>query len=191
MWAICRKELQLYFFSPVSYVAFAIYFVITGYFFSGQFLASGLVDVRVIFNYMTLVFLFIVPLLTMRLISDELRHGTDELLLTSPANLAEIVFGKYLSTLIVLFMLTGGSLLYPLILAQFGDLDQPVLWLSYLSIFLLGAAMMAVGLFASSLTLHQMVAGIVSFSVLLLLWLIDLLGGSLLSDWRDALNSRS
>ncbi len=187
LWAICRKELQMYFFSPVSYVAFAIYFVIEGYMFSNQFTTMQIVDVRIIFSNMSMIFLFIVPLLTMRLISDELRHGTDELLMTSPANLAEIVFGKYLSSIIVLFALIGGSLMYPAILGRFGDLDMPVLWMSYVSVFLLGASMMAVGLFASSLTIHQMVAGIVSFASLLLLSMIGMLGNSMLTDWKDTL----
>jgi ABC-2 type transport system permease protein len=175
-WAICKKELQLYFYSPVAYVAFAFYFLISGYFFSMNFLGSQTVDVRMLSGNAMVVYLFVIPLLTMRLVSDELRQGTDELLLTSPAGIGEIIIGKYMSAFIVQIMLVVGSLLYPFIMSRYGDLDQPVLWMSMLSMMLVGAGMMAVGLFASSLSSHQMVAGIAGFAMLLLLWMIDWLG---------------
>lgn len=185
VWAICRKELQMYFYSPVAYVAFAFYFLLTGFFFANDFLSGFQVDIRPMFSNMILFYLFIIPLLTMRLVSDELRQGTDELLLTSPANIGEIILGKYAAALTVHFLLVALSLLYPAILATYGTLDQPVLWLSYLSLFLLGAAMMAVGLFCSTLSSHQMVAGIAAFAMLLLLWVIDWMGYSLYSSGRD------
>ncbi|WP_213527440.1 ABC transporter permease [Paenibacillus sp. J31TS4] len=185
MLALCRKELQLYFLSPTAYVAFAFYFLVTGLFFSLDFLSSQVVDVRPMFSNLMLIYLFTVPLLTMRLISDELRQGTDELLLTSPATLWEIVFGKYLAAMTLQFLLVAGALLYPLIMSKYGTLDQPVLWLSYLALFLLGSAMMAVGLFASSLSAHQMVAGIIGFALLLALWLIDWLGQSVFLSGKD------
>lgn len=186
--AIFRKELQMYFYSPIVYVAFAFFFLITSFFFSADFLSSRIVDVRPMFGNMSLVFLFVIPLLTMRLISDELRQGTDELLLTSPASLWEIVIGKYVATVFVLFLLLAFSLVYPLILSNYGALDQPVLWLSLLSMFLLGASMMAVGMFASSLTSHQMVSGIVGFVMILLLWLIDWAGESMYGTIRELLS---
>ncbi|UUZ86467.1 ABC transporter permease subunit [Paenibacillus sp. P26] len=125
--------------------------------------------------------------MTMRLVSDELRQGTDESLLTSPAGITEIVVGKYLSALIVQIMLVVGRLLYPLILSAYGKLDQPVLWLSYLSMFLMGAAMMAIGLFASSLSAHQMVSGISAFAILLVFWTIDWLGDTVGGKFKDYL----
>ncbi|MCC2686573.1 MAG: hypothetical protein K0R75_3472 [Paenibacillaceae bacterium] len=189
--AICRKELQMYFFSPVAYVAFAFFFLITGYFFSVDFLSSRVVDVRPLFGNMMLVYLFVIPLLTMRLMSDELRQGTDELLLTSPASIGEIIIGKYLATLTVQLLMSVCVLLYPLILAKYGTLDQAVLWMSVLSMFLLGAAMMAVGLFASSLTAHQMVSGIAGFGMILLLWLVDWMGESMFGKAKDLLTEFS
>jgi ABC-2 type transport system permease protein len=178
MWAISRKELQLYFFAPTSYIAFAIYFLVSGFFFGLYFLQSMSLDVRPLFGTISFIYLFIIPLLTMRLISDELRQGTDELLLTSPASITEIVTGKYIAAVVVQGALVIGTLLYPLIMSAFGKLDQPVMWLSYLSLFLLGSALMAVGLFASTLSANQMVAGVVAFSLMILLWLVDLMGGS-------------
>ncbi|TBL73064.1 ABC transporter permease subunit [Paenibacillus thalictri] len=177
--AICRKELQMYFYSPVAYAAFAFFFLIAGYFFSANFLyPPNVIDIRPTVGTITFIYLFIIPLLTMRLVSDELRQGTDELLFTSPISISEIVIGKYLAALTVQLLLVVGSLLYPLVMSGFGPLDQTTLWLSYLSMFLLGAAMMAVGLFASSITAHQMVAGIAGFALLLVFWTIDWLGDS-------------
>ncbi|WP_040952518.1 ABC transporter permease [Gorillibacterium massiliense] len=187
-WALARKELQMYFYSPTSYVAFAFYFLVSGFFFSSDFLSTQSIDIRPMFGNFMVVYLFVIPLLTMRLISDELRLGTDELLLTSPASVTEIVLGKYIAAFFVQFALTVGALVYPLILSSFGKLDQPTLWLSYLSLLLLGAAMMAVGLFASTLSAHQMVAGIVAFAILLLLWMMDWLGSGVLSGIADWLS---
>jgi len=83
------------------------------------------------------------------------------------------------------------SLIYPWIMSAYGPIDQPVLWLSYLSLFLLGATMMAIGLFASTLSAHQMVSGIVAFAMLLILWMIDWLGDSILVSAKDALQKFS
>jgi ABC-2 type transport system permease protein len=185
MWALCRKELQLYLFVPTSYIAFAIYFLVCGLFFGLYFLDSLSMDVRPIIGNTTFIYLFIIPLLTMRLVSEELRQGTDELLLTSPASITEIIIGKYLAALIIQGALVIGSLVYPLIMSAFGTLDQPILWLSYLSMFLLGAALMAVGLFASTLSANQMVAGVLAFSLMLFLWMIDFLGGSSQTSGKD------
>ncbi|TMV08263.1 ABC transporter permease [Paenibacillus thermoaerophilus] len=185
MLAIGRKEMSLYFYTPTSYIAFAFFFLLFGFFFSNQFLYDQIVDVRPIFDNIVFLFVFAVPLLTMRLVSDELRQGTDELLFTSPASITEIVLGKYLAALGALLLLVFGSFLYPLILSRFGDLDQPVLWMSYLGMFLMGAAMMAVGLFASTLSSHQMVTGIAAFAMLIVLWVIDWLFYSKFPDARE------
>ncbi|MCP3774997.1 ABC transporter permease subunit [Paenibacillus sp. MZ04-78.2] len=190
--AIAKKELQMYFYSPIAYAAFAFFFVIAGYFFSVNFLYPPyIVDVRPIFGTVAFIFLFIIPLLTMRLVSDELRMGTDELLLTSPASISEIVIGKYLAALVVQLTLVVGSLVYPLILSAYGTLDQPVLWMSYLAMFLLGAAMMSVGLFASSLSAHQMVSGIACFALLFVFWTIEWLGDTIGGKVKDYLGTFS
>ncbi|WP_240419897.1 ABC transporter permease [Paenibacillus periandrae] len=186
--AICKKELQLYFYSPTAYAAFAFFFLISGYFFSANFLnPPNIVDVRPVVGTVTFVFLLIIPLLTMRLMSDELRQGTDELLLTSPASITEIVIGKYLAAAIVQLMLVAGCLIYPWIMSAYGTLDLPIFWLSYLSMFLIGAAMMSIGLFASSLSAHQMVTGIVAFAILLMFWTVEWLGDMLGGKLKDYL----
>ncbi|GAA3412697.1 ABC transporter permease [Paenibacillus hodogayensis] len=186
--AICSKELQLYFYSPTAYVAFAFYVLLSSIMFYLNFVltSTSIVDARLVVGNTTFIYLFIIPLLTMRLVSDEFRQGTDEMLLTSPASITEIVMGKYFAALTLQLLLVICSLIYPWIMSGFGDLDQTVLWLSYLSMFLLGASMMAIGLFASTLSSNQMVAGIAGFVILLLLWIIDWAGegfGGKLKDW--------
>jgi ABC-2 type transport system permease protein len=197
MMAVYRKELQMFFYSPTSYVAFAVYVLMSSIFFYLAFVLTqpSTIDIRGIVGNTTFIYLFIVPLLTMRLVADEFRHGTDELLLTSPASLTEIILGKYAAAVTVQLMLVATSLIYPLIESQYGTLDKPVLWLSYFSMFLLGSAMMAVGLFASSLSANQMVSGIVAFVLLLVLWLFDWLGDFAGGKFKDvitqfSLNSR-
>lgn len=186
--AICNKELQLYFYSPTAYVAFAFYVLLSSIMFYFNFVLTptSIVDARLVVGNTNFIFLFIIPLLTMRLVSDEFRQGTDEMLLTSPASITEIVLGKYLAALTLQLLLVLCSLIYPWIMSGFGDLDQTIMWLSYLSMFLLGSAMMAIGLFASTLSSNQMVAGIAGFVILLLLWIIDWAGdgmGGKLRDW--------
>jgi ABC-2 type transport system permease protein len=190
-WALCRKELQLYFLAPTSYIAFAIYFLVCGFFFTLYFLQSLSLDVVPIIGNTSFIYLFIIPLLTMRLVSDELRQGTDELLLTSPASITEIIAGKYLAALIVQGALVIGTLIYPLIMSAFGKLDMPILWLSFLSMFLLGSSLMAVGLFASTTSANQMVAGVVAFSMMILLWMIEFMGGSSSTSGKDWLSQFS
>lgn len=183
---ICKKELQAYFFSPTAYVAFAFYFLLLSFFFSMDFLfGSRLIDARMMMGNMMLVLLFITPILTMRLVAEEFRQGTDELLLTSPISSTQIIFGKYLAGSIVMLFMVIGSLIYPWIMSWYGDLDLSIMWLSYLGIFLIGSAMIAVGLFASSLSSHQMLSGIIAFALLLLLWMIDWLGEGLYGKAKE------
>ncbi|MDF2724577.1 MAG: transporter, permease protein [Paenibacillus sp.] len=186
--AICSKELQLYFYSPTAYVAFAFYVALSSIMFYMNFVLvdTHVIDPRLVVGNTTFIYLFIIPLLTMRLVSEEFRHGTDEMLLTSPASITEIVFGKYLAALTLQLMLVVCSMVYPWIMSDFGNMDLAILWLSYLSMFLLGATMMAVGLFASTLSSNQMVSGIAGFVILLLLWIIDWAGqgfGGKLKDY--------
>jgi ABC-2 type transport system permease protein len=190
IWAITSKELQTYFYSPTSYIAFAFYMLVSSILFYVDFVLTqpSIVDVRYVVGSTTFIYLFIIPLLTMRLVADEFRQGTDELLLTSPASIGEIVIGKFLSGLIVQLLLVVSSLVYPLIMSAFGTLDQPVLWLSYIGMFLMGAAMMAIGLFASSLTNNQMVAGVASFALLLMFWLVDMIGSAFGSKAQEIIS---
>ncbi|MDQ1235438.1 ABC-2 type transport system permease protein [Paenibacillus sp. SORGH_AS306] len=175
MWAICSKELQLYFLNPTTYFAIAVYVLLSSYMFYVSFVGyqPSILDYRLILGNTIFMLLIIIPLLTMRLISEEFRQGTDELLLTSPVTVTEIVIGKYLASLGLLLVLIACNLVYPITMSFFGTMNIPMLLLSLLAVFLLGAAMMAIGLFASSLSQHQMVSAVIAFVLLLGLWIID------------------
>ncbi|MDA8351745.1 MAG: ABC-2 transporter permease [Firmicutes bacterium] len=185
IWSLFRKELQLYLFSPTSYVAFAFFFLVLGYLFSTAFLGIQRVEERLVYNSMSLLFLFVTPMITMRLLSEELRQGTDELLFTSPVNVLQVVAGKYLASVTVVLFLLAVSLVYPLILTMYGSVDWGKLSAAFLGVFLLASAMMAVGIFASSLSASQMVAGITSFAILLAFWLIQTLSDALYGGSRE------
>jgi ABC-2 type transport system permease protein len=121
-------------------------------------------------------FLFIIPAISMRLLAEEQRTGTVELLLTNPVQEWEIVVGKFLAAIMLLLVMLALTLLYPIFLFVFGNPDRGPILTGYLGVFLQAAAFMAVGLWASSLTQNQIVAAIVAFGALLLLWLSDNLG---------------
>ncbi|MEK3825062.1 ABC transporter permease subunit [Paenibacillus sp. FSL K6-1558] len=190
MLAICNKELQAYFLSPTSYFVFAVYVLMTSLLFYSSFVyvQPSIVDYRLVLGDTLFMLLFVVPLLTMRLVAEEFRQGTDELLLTSPTRVTEIIFGKYLASLAILLVLILCSLVYPFIMSFYGKLDLTSVWLSALGLFFLGASMMAIGVFASTLSQHQMVSAVAGFIMLLVLWMLDSFAGntgSTLQKWLD------
>lgn len=137
MMAVCNKELQAYFLSPTSYFAFAVYVLMTSLLFYSSFVyyQPSIVDYRLVLGDTLSMLLFVVPLLTMRLVAEEFRQGTDELLLTSPARVTEIIFGKYLASLAILVVLILCSLVYPFIMSFYGTLDMTTVWMSALGLF--------------------------------------------------------
>nr|WP_249435732.1 ABC transporter permease subunit [Paenibacillus sp. Marseille-Q4541] len=180
MMAIFYKELQSYFLAPTTYFAFAVYVLLSSFLFFMSFVyyQPSIVDYRLVLGDTLSLLIYIVPLLTMRLIAEEFKQGTDELLMTSPTSVTEIVFGKYLASLVILLLLILCSLTYPLIMSLYGDINETTVWLSALGLFLLGASMMAIGLFASSLSQHQMVSAVAGFIILFVLWMMDSFTGS-------------
>jgi len=121
-------------------------------------------------------YLFIIPAISMRLLAEEVRTGTVELLLTNPVQEWEIVTGKFLASVMLILVMLGLTLLYPLFLFVFGNPDRGPIITGYLGVFLQAAAFLAIGLRASSMTQNQIVAAIIAFALLLVLWLSDNLG---------------
>ncbi|MFQ6057700.1 MAG: ABC transporter permease [Anaerolineae bacterium] len=181
---IAGKELNTYFVSPVAYVVTAAFLVITGYFFSLIVFYTREASLRGLFHNMAIILLLISPALTMRLLAEEQRMGTIELLLTSPVRDWEVVLGKFLASLTLFAVMLALTLSYPLILKRFGNPDLGPLLGGYLGILLLGGAFLSVGLFTSSLTQNQIVAAILGFGALLILWLADLPSGFLGASLR-------
>ncbi len=186
---IAHKELRQIFSSPIAYVSLAMFFVVVGYlffsligFYSLQVLQlqgappPDFNPTRVIFTPLyqdtTFVLLLLVPVLTMRLVAEEDRARTMELLATSPVTNTAIILGKYLAAVVLFLVLLAISLYMPLSLALIGRLDWGLLASTYLGLVLLGGAFLAVGLFASTLNENQIVAAAVGFALLLIFWVL-------------------
>lgn len=180
--AIARRELASYFGSFLFYVITAAFLVVTGFFFALGVAFSRSAVVAPLFQTTYTILLFLAPLLTMRLIAEENRTGTIELILTSPVRDLEFVLGKFLAGLGLLAAMLALTGLYPLLLALYGNPDRGGIIGGYLGALLFGGCAIAIGLFASSMTSNQIVAAVFTFAALLMLWVIDgvgsLIGGT-------------
>ncbi len=193
VWAIAYKELRSYFVSPVAYVILAGFLLLCGWFFwvyltqfsqtvamYAQFQQPQMLEqmnlndmvMAPLLQNMVIIFLIMVPLITMRLFAEERANGTDELLLTSPIETHEIALGKFLGAGLFYLVLLGCTLVYPGILLYFGDPEIGTIVTGYLGLLLVGLSFIALGLFTSTLTDNQIVAAVSAFVVLLLFFAI-------------------
>ena len=168
---ITQRELLAFFCSPIAYVVLVVFLGLNGYFFAYFNLAAGdEASLRFLFGrFMPLVLLFIMPMLTMRLMSEEFRQGTIETLMTAPISDAAVILGKFLGTFVFYSFLLATTLLYVVAVALHGDPDIGALIAAYTGLLLMGALYIAVGLLFSTCTSNQIVAVITSFSVLAIL----------------------
>jgi ABC-2 type transport system permease protein len=173
--AIARREIEAYFVSPIAYVVTAAFLVIMSIFFAWYISdPRGIVaTMQYMFGPMTTLFLFTVPMLTMRLLAEEQRSGTIELLLTSPIRDWELVLGKYLASIGLIVVILCLTLYYPIVMSLFGNPDIGPILSGYLGLFLFAAALASLGLLASSLTQNQIVAVIIGLSLGLLFWMSE------------------
>jgi len=174
--AIAGRELRSYFASPIFYVVTAAFLVVTGYLFTLILFYSREASLRGVFANMSILLIILGPALTMRLLAEEHRTGTIELLLTSPVRDFEVVLGKFLAGVGLLLAMLAITLYYPLLLFLYGSPEKGSIIGGYVGVILLGAVFIAIGLFASSLTANQIVAAVLTFMMLLLLWLIGAAG---------------
>ncbi len=176
MIAIMRKELRTYFVSPVAYVVIAAYLLMSGIFFAILLTApTGAAESRldIVFGNVPVVLLIVAPALTMRLLAEEQKSGTIELLLTSPVRDWEVVVGKYLASLVLYLIPVAMTLIYVVILRRYSSPDLGPMLGGYLGIVLFGAAFLSVGMLATTLTQNQVIAALISIALLLALWLIN------------------
>ena len=178
---ICSKELGTYLSSPMAYVVSAIFIALSGTSFTTYLAQTSYSDtsIRGFLEAAQLLILLFSTLLTMRLISEERKLGTWELLLTAPVQDYEIVLGKFFSGLIVLAGMLIMTLYFPVLLMIFGDPDTGPILTSYLGLLLLGSASLAIGIFASSLTSNQIVSAVVAGGILFGLWFLGMFGNLL------------
>ena len=169
---IAGREFRLYFVSPIAYAILTAFLVVNGFLFWLILSSTREASLRDLFANMGVVFLFLSPALTMRLLSEEQRSGTIELLLSAPVRDAEVVLGKFLGGFGFLLVMLGVTLYYPLLLFVLGSPDPGPIATGYLGMALMATAFMSIGLLASSLTQNQIVAAVVSLMALLLLWVL-------------------
>ena len=187
--AIAHKELKSYFSTPIAYIVIGFFALLFGYFYyamlvifnqqSAQFGAEGgAMDInqqliRPLFLNASVILLFVLPLITMRTYSEEKRSGTIELLLTSPVSDLEIILGKFLGAMTLYAAMLGITLIHMALLFSYGNPEWKVVVTGYIGLLLMGGCFISVGLLISSLTKNQIVSGMVTFAVFLLLWVIN------------------
>jgi len=194
-WAVWKRESRYYFSSPTAYVLIAVFLIIADlaflYMFNyytvqsgqfGRFAGNPPFDftpnwiMEVLFDFLGTVILIVLPFITMRLLAEERRQGTDELLLTSPTSILDIILGKYFAAITLVAVMLGLTVYMPILLDRYSEIAWRPVLMGYMGLFLMGAAFVAMGLFISSLTESQIVAGLVTFGLLLGLWLVSGMG---------------
>lgn len=198
--AICRRELLSFFVSPIAYFVITGFALLVGFFFfnylalfarmynmaqmmafrgGGQLPNLNETVVEGLFQTMMVILVFLIPLLTMRIVAEEKRRGTFELLITSPVSVGEIVMGKFLSLAVVLALMLLISFIFPLLLMVYGSPEVPPVISGFVGVLLCSLGFASIGMAVSSFTENQIVAGVSSMVVLLLLYVIQAPGESL------------
>lgn len=209
VWVIFRKELHSYFVSPVAYLLLTMFALIFGFFFwnaIGYFVFIGMESqmrgetfpmnvneqvVRPLLSNISVVGLFFIPMITMRLFAEEKRTGTIELLATSPIRDAEVILGKWLAALALYGCMLLVSAANFVLLFKYGNPDWKPLAIAYLGLLLQAAALLAIGTFISTLTKNQIIAGAATFGACLLLWILEWVSGYETASWARVLSYMS
>ncbi|HEX6503190.1 MAG TPA: ABC transporter permease [Terriglobales bacterium] len=205
VWTIYKKELNSYFVSPIAYILLLMFALIFGFFFwnaLGMFIYYGIESqmrgqafpmnvneqvIRPLLSNISVVGLFFIPMITMRLFAEEKRNGTIELLATSPVRDSEVILGKWLAAVslyatMLLFTAINFSFLF-----RYGNPDWKPLVIGYLGLLLQAGALLAIGTFVSTLTRNQIIAGAVTFGVCLILWVLEWVSGYETATWARVL----
>lgn len=203
---IYKKELKSYFASPIAYLLMAVFALIFGYFFyiataifvtrsfESQMMGRGMpMDVnewviRPLLMNMSVIGLFLIPMITMRLFAEEKRSGTIELLMTSPVRDLEVILGKWLAAVTLYASILGISVLNMAFLFLYGQPDWKPILVGYLGLLLQGGCLLAVGTFISTTTRNQIIAGGATFAACLLLWILDWVSAYETAAWAKVLS---
>ena len=170
---IYKREIRSYFNSPIAYVVIVVFLAILGWFFTSNLFLMNVASMRIVFELVPLIFLFFVPAITMRLLAEEKKSGTLELLTTKPVRDVEIVLGKFLAAWTLLAAALAPTLVYLVTIMSLGKVDLGPVISGYFGLFLTGGVYIALGLLASSLTENQIIAFIVSFLMVFVLFILD------------------
>ncbi len=173
MLAIYKRELKTYFQTPIGYIFLSLFLLISGLLFTLGNIFNLSPNYAPFLSSILFIFLLAIPILTMRLMTDEQRFRTDQLLLTSPVSITSIVMGKYLAAVTMFLITIAVTVIYPIVMSFYGDIDGWESVGSYVGFILLGCAFISIGLFVSATTENQVIAAIVTFVALLISWIMD------------------
>lgn len=182
MLAVLSRELRSYFLTPIGYIFMSLFLLISGIFFAYSNLFTMTSKFAPFLSSIVFIFLLCVPILTMRLMTEEMKQKTDQLLLTSPLGVTEIVLGKFFAAFLFFVITLLITVLYTVIISIYGFLDTWETVNAYIGFVLLGGCFISIGLFISTTTENQVVSAIVTFVVLLVIWIVDLLKQAVPSD---------
>jgi ABC-2 type transport system permease protein len=209
--AIARREIRTYFTSPLAYVVIGVFLFLCGVFFFSylrgfsdlclrfsnnpyysQMLNVNDMVIRPVFNVIGIIFLLMIPVVTMRLLAEERKSGTAELLFTCPVTTGQVVLGKYLGAAFLLIVMISGTLAYPLLMVTMRSAAGPDIMptlVGYLGVLLMGLAFLGVGLLISATTENQIVAAVGAFGALLFLYIIDFLARTVTTTLASMMNT--
>jgi ABC-2 type transport system permease protein len=206
IWSITKKELGSYFTSPIAYVVIFGFQLLFGFFFynlvwwfnaqamqmaqNPYYYQQANINQMVyapLFHNMSIILILVVPLLTMRVLAEEKKIGTEELLFTSPVSVTQIILGKYLASIIVLAAMLGLTAMLSVVAFAYGNPEFAPWLIGYIGLFLMGATFVAIGFFFSSMTDNQIVAAFLTFSALLLLLVLNWVTASGSGTWQSVL----
>ena len=173
VWVVFRREFEGYFQSPIAYIVISVFLVVTGFLFFQQFFLSGQVTLRPMFELMGILFMIIAPAITMRLIAEEKRAGTIELLMTLPIGPTEIILGKYLAALALMAVGVVLTLPYSMTVSLMGRLDWGPVLGAYIGMLFLGGGYLSIGMICSTWTNSQIIAVIMGWMVCLIIFFLD------------------
>lgn len=187
--ALTRRDASAIFLSPIAYVVTAFFLLLSGYFFWVIAINSQEASLRYVLDNIGMILVFVTPLLTMRLISEETRSGTIETLMTAPVTDFEVVFAKYLAAFVFLLVMIIPTVAYGFILCTLAepnpDLGQMVA--GYTGLILMGGMFLSIGLFFSSVTTNQIIAAVATLITLMLLSVLTYMADAASGVWRDVL----
>ena len=172
MWAIVKKEFKSYFLSPIGYIYIGVFLLTCSIFFYLDIFVKLSTDFPYMFRSAVTILTFIVPLITMRMFSEERKNGTEQLLLTSPRSITQVVLGKFIAAALVVLVSVLLTLIYFGILSYFGEPQLSKSLIAILGFALLSIAYVSFGMFASSLTENQVVSAVITIAVFVLLWFL-------------------
>jgi ABC-2 type transport system permease protein len=191
VWVLAKRELSSFFFSPVAYVVMSVFLVISGVIFANEVFVPGReAQMRGLFDWQAFMLVFFLPALTMRVISEELKSGTIETLMTAPIKDWEVIAGKFMGTWLFYLGMLATTLLYAVLLLIYGQADAGQIATGYLGLALLGGLYIAVSMLMSSLTQHQVISAFLSILVLATFtFLLFRITHYVSTKWQDILRS--